>query len=297
MQMEPEEGQQHIEGQDSAEEAVLAAPEAEPAIQLPDVEEVEEAEREIHRMSRRSFLWAGAAVIAGFSGWHWLASKGANDDISRPLRSVLETNEKVSRALYNPARLAPEFPKEAAREPRENGLEGMDGDIDEEEWKLTVEGVYGANGPKQISLAEIKKMPQTEIVTELKCIEGWSVVVRWKGVRLSDFAKVYPPITRSGKAPDLQGKPNDLVGYVSLETPDKGYYVGLDMESALHPQTLLCYEMNGEPLSQAHGAPLRLAIPVKYGIKNIKRIGTLRYTDARPADYWAERGYDWYAGH
>jgi DMSO/TMAO reductase YedYZ molybdopterin-dependent catalytic subunit len=84
---------------------------------------------------------------------------------------------------------------------------------------------------------------------------------------------------------------------VSLETPGRGYYVGLDIESALHPQTLLAYEMNGAPLQPMHGAPLRLAIPVKYGIKNIKRIGTIRYTNVRPADFWAERGYDWYAGH
>jgi DMSO/TMAO reductase YedYZ molybdopterin-dependent catalytic subunit len=55
--------------------------------------------------------------------------------------------------------------------------------------------------------------------------------------------------------------------------------------------------MNGAPLPLLHGAPLRLAIPVKYGIKNIKRIGTIRYTTVRPADFWAERGYDWYAGH
>jgi DMSO/TMAO reductase YedYZ molybdopterin-dependent catalytic subunit len=54
--------------------------------------------------------------------------------------------------------------------------------------------------------------------------------------------------------------------------------------------------MNGKPLESLHGAPLRLVIPVKYGIKNIKRIGSIEYTDTRPADYWAERGYDWYAG-
>jgi DMSO/TMAO reductase YedYZ molybdopterin-dependent catalytic subunit len=84
--------------------------------------------------------------------------------------------------------------------------------------------------------------------------------------------------------------------YVAMETPGRGYYVGLDMESALHPQTLLVYEMNGAPLTLLHGAPLRLGIPVKYGIKNIKRIGTIRYTDVRPADFWGERGYDWYAG-
>ncbi|MBV9306300.1 MAG: molybdopterin-dependent oxidoreductase, partial [Acidobacteriaceae bacterium] len=65
--------------------------------------------------------------------------------------------------------------------------------------------------------------------------------------------------------------------------------------SALHPQTLLCYEMNGAPLTGEHGAPLRLVIPVKYGIKNLKRIGSITYTDQRPDDYWAERGYDYYA--
>ncbi len=81
------------------------------------------------------------------------------------------------------------------------------------------------------------------------------------------------------------------------ETPDREYYVGLDMASALHPQTLLCYEMDGRPLTPDHGAPLRLVIPVKYGIKNLKRIGTIRFADVRPADYWAERGYDWYSGH
>ena len=74
-------------------------------------------------------------------------------------------------------------------------------------------------------------------------------------------------------------------------------YVGLDMASALHPQTLLCYEINGEPLSLEHGAPLRLVTPVKYGLKSIKRIGTMTFTDERPPDFWAERGYDYYLGH
>ncbi len=81
-----------------------------------------------------------------------------------------------------------------------------------------------------------------------------------------------------------------------MQTPSQEYYVGLDMPSALHSQTLLCYEMNGAPLAIENGAPLRLRIPTKYGIKNIKRIGTITYTDQRPADYWAEQGYDWYAG-
>jgi DMSO/TMAO reductase YedYZ molybdopterin-dependent catalytic subunit len=135
------------------------------------------------------------------------------------------------------------------------------------------------------------------MTTELKCIEGWSNIVRWTGVRLVDFAARHGFARRSGQAFDAATRPDDLWRYVRLATPDDAYYVGLDIASALHPQTLLCYAMNGAPLPEAHGAPLRLVIPVKYGIKNLKRIGSIHFSDERPADYWAERGYDWYAGH
>ena len=147
-----------------------------------------------------------------------------------------------------------------------------------------------------VTLDQIRALPKTEIVTELKCIEGWSTIVHWAGVRLSDFMQKYPPPTKSGRPFDLK-HPEDLPEFVSMETPGGDYFVGLDMASALHPQTLLCYEMNGKPLTPEHGAPLRLAIPVKYGIKNIKHIGKIKFTDERPRDYWAELGYDWYAGH
>ncbi len=148
-----------------------------------------------------------------------------------------------------------------------------------------------------LTMDDIRRLPRVEITTELKCIEGWSAIVTWAGARFLDFAAAYQPVARNGNAPDVMNRPGDLVRYVSLATPDGGYYVGLDMASALHPQTLLCYEMNGAPLTLEHGAPLRLYIPVKYGIKSIKRIGRIAFTDARPADFWAERGYDWYSGH
>lgn len=149
-----------------------------------------------------------------------------------------------------------------------------------------------------LTLDDIRALPRVEMTTELKCIEGWSTIVNWAGARFSDFAARYQPPTRAGGGtPDVQGRPQDLVRYVGLETPDGGYYVGMDMPSALHPQTLLCYEMNGQPLTPDHGAPLRLVTPVKYGIKHIKRIGRITFTDERPGDFWAERGYDWYSGH
>jgi DMSO/TMAO reductase YedYZ molybdopterin-dependent catalytic subunit len=85
--------------------------------------------------------------------------------------------------------------------------------------------------------------------------------------------------------------------YVGMCTPDQEYYVGIDRESALHPQTILAYEMNGKRLNAEHGAPLRLIIPVKYGVKSLKRIGSIYFDNEKPSDYWAERGYDYYIGH
>jgi DMSO/TMAO reductase YedYZ molybdopterin-dependent catalytic subunit len=130
-------------------------------------------------------------------------------------------------------------------------------------------------------------LPRVSETTELKCIEGWSAITNWTGARFADFARAYPPPPGT-KYVALVSEPD---GY-----PDERYHVGLDIESALHPQTLLAYAMNDAPLNAAHGAPLRLIIPVKYGIKSIKLITHIAYSATRPGDYWAEQGYDWYAG-
>ena len=138
-----------------------------------------------------------------------------------------------------------------------------------------------------LSMADIRQLPRVEMVTQLKCIEGWSEIVHWGGVRMVDFIRAYKP---------ARGADGSAVRFVGLETPDGDYYVGLDMPTAMHPQTLLCYEINGQPLSPQHGAPLRLVTPMKYGIKNLKQIGRITFTNVRPKDYWAEQGYDWYSG-
>lgn len=148
-----------------------------------------------------------------------------------------------------------------------------------------------------LTIDDIKKLPRTEMTTELKCIEGWSIVVSWAGVRFSDFMAKFQPRTKSGNDPNIANNPQDLAPYVAMITPNQGYYVGLDMPSMMHPQTLLAYEMNGAPLAIEHGAPLRLVTPTKYGIKHIKRIGRIEFTTERPPDFWAEQGYDWYSGH
>jgi len=249
--------------------------------------------RAMRKKSRRSFLVMGIGAAAGFAGWKWLATRPEGGDMARPLRRTLEFNEKLAKSYFNGTRAAPTFPREMAREPRLTGEEGLPAAFDPLTWRLHV---TGAGQARTVALEDIKRLPRVNMTTEHKCIEGWSEIVNWTGARLSDFAAAYNLGARDGTSPDPRDRPRDLVRYVGLETPDGGYYVGMDMPSALHSQTLLCYEMGGKPLSIEHGAPLRLVTTVKYGIKSLKRIGRIIFTDERPRDFWAERGYDWYAG-
>jgi DMSO/TMAO reductase YedYZ molybdopterin-dependent catalytic subunit len=250
----------------------------------------------LRRMTRRGFAWGGVAAVAGLAGWRWVVTRSEEGGLPWPLRRVLELNERLARGLTRDSHLSPEFPRTAARMPRVNGSIGLESELDASAWRLRVVGSAGEASSRTFTLDEIKGLPRVEMTTELRCIEGWSEVVHWAGARLADLASATGLATRGGRVADPAAS-GGLLDYAALETPDGDYYVGLDMASALHPQTLLCYEMDGQPLTPQHGAPLRLVIPLKYGIKNLKRIGTIRFTDVRPADYWAERGYDWYAGH
>ncbi|AIE84621.1 molybdopterin-dependent oxidoreductase [Fimbriimonas ginsengisoli] len=257
-----------------------------------------EPHQQMKRMSRRSFLWAGVAVFGTYGGVTWLASRRDDDGVAWPFRKVLEANEQLQRDLYNGMALAPTFDPARAIEPTVNSLdeEANVEELDIDEWRLSVAGLPGLDEPMQLTMAQLKKLPKIDQTTELNCIEGWTAIVHWTGVRFVDLIdhitgelmKKAKPEDRSG----LKTRPE----YVGLESVEGFYYVGLDTPSALHPQTLLAYEMNGQPLTLEHGAPIRLVIPTKYGIKNIKRIGTITFGSARPKDYWAEQGYDWYAG-
>ena len=138
-----------------------------------------------------------------------------------------------------------------------------------------------------LTMGDITSLPHRELVTQFKCIEGWSQVVHWGGYRLADLIAKYPP---------ARSKDGSLPKYVYMETPDGDYYCGFSLQACMHPQTLLATEMAGRPLAQWHGAPVRLHMPIKYGYKQIKRIGLIAYTDMKPDDYWTKLGYDWYAG-
>ncbi len=281
-----------------------------------------EARQKMASLSRRNFLIGGATAVLGYFGYSWVRQPENFYLFER----MFKFNENVSQTFFESSDLAPEFPRELAGA-RVNGMIGLGGDFDPQAWQLQVTGLTnpqqfpqyageitfpGSNAPRSLdsppaedtpvpgllfSLDQIKSLPRVEMTTELKCIEGWSQIVNWTGVRFSDFAAQFFPVLRNAGISDLQSLPEKLTRYVSLTTPDQSYFVGWDMQSILHPQTLLAYEMNGEPLLPEHGAPLRLMTTTKYGIKQLKRIGRIQFTNERPKDYWAEFQYDWYSGH
>jgi hypothetical protein len=244
------------------------------------------------KIKRRNFISFTTFFVLGgaaFGGWKWLYNSmeempGVTAGARKPLRRALNKTELFFRRFFDNNHLAQTYPKSmAARNPRVNSDIGMkDADFKAEAWQLSV--VKEPGDILQISIEEIRGLPKTEIVYDFKCVEGWDQIQHWAGVRFTDFIAHFKLDEQAKKA------------YVGMETPNGEYYIGLDRESALHPQTLLAYELNDLPIPFNHGAPLRLIIPVKYGIKNLKRIGKITFSNQRPRDYWAEQGYDYYSG-
>jgi DMSO/TMAO reductase YedYZ molybdopterin-dependent catalytic subunit len=257
----------------------------------PKPETVEQKMLTNGQIKRRSFIAFGTFAAlngAAYLGWRKLytspnevatVTAGAH----KPLRRALNQSELFFRQLFSNNHLVRTYPKAmAAKKVRVNSDIGLTGKFDPASWMLQV--VRAPGDILTISIDELKTLPKTEIVFDFKCVEGWDQVQHWAGVKFADFVSHY-------KLDKLA-----TMDYVGMATPDKQYYVGLDTPSAMHPQTLLAYEMNDQPIPLNHGAPLRLIIPVKYGIKNLKRISTITFSNTRPPDYWAEQGYDYYSG-
>ncbi len=240
--------------------------------------------KQIWTRSLISFVVLILLFTAGWKGFNWIKRQPRDNGTPAPLRKVLAMNEKIFSAYFESNRRVKEYPLSASvKNVRVNGTAGLSGEVDTATWRLKI---ARSNGDTlMLSLDDIKKLPKKDIVFEFKCIEGWSQVTHWSGVPFRSFVNAF------------HLDKEKVMKYLGLQTPDRKYYVGIDMPSAMQEQTLLCYEMNGKPLPMDQGFPLRLIIPVKYGIKHLKRIGTLFFSDTKPPDYWAERGYDYYSGH
>ena len=230
--------------------------------------------------SRRRFL-AGGLRAAGLAGLGALAC-----DSDRPragfLGAMERVNERFQRALFDPGRLAPELGEDALT-PAGAFPQYKIGDTFPTPpggWALAVGGLV--RRPVTLSLDALVRLPRTRVRVRHHCVEGWSAVAGWDGVRLSEVARLVEPDPRAR--------------YVEFRSFEPGYYSSWDLESALHPQTILAYGMNGVPLAREYGAPLRLYSAVKLGYKMVKYLAEVSFLPVRTGGYWEDRGYEWFAG-
>jgi DMSO/TMAO reductase YedYZ molybdopterin-dependent catalytic subunit len=198
------------------------------------------------------------------------------------LSGMTTWNQFVQQLLFSRRRLAPEEPASALTPASEFPAYFVSPMMPypPNNWSLKVGGMV--DRPMVLSLADLKRLPRTDMRVRHHCVEGWSAVASWHGVQLREIARM------AGAHRDAR--------YVEFRSFDAGYWSSWDRESALHPQSLLAYGMNGHDLYPDHGAPLRIYSPVKLGYKSVKYVTEVNFLPTRTGGYWENQGYEWYAG-
>jgi DMSO/TMAO reductase YedYZ molybdopterin-dependent catalytic subunit len=159
------------------------------------------------------------------------------------------------------------------------------------EWTVEVGGLVQT--PMSWSLAALKELPSRVQITRHDCVEGWSAISKWTGVPLGDLMHKVQPLPTA-----------KFAVFHCADVDDEGvaYYESMTLADCYHPQTLLAYELNGNPLDVPHGAPLRLRFERQLGYKQakyvmmIELVETLAGIGDGKGGYWEDQGYEWYAG-
>jgi DMSO/TMAO reductase YedYZ molybdopterin-dependent catalytic subunit len=232
-------------------------------------------EKKFRQIGRRELLKLAPVLALGA-----FAIPGLQEGL---LKKGLGFSDWASARLFRSGHRAPEFdPTELtpfAKFPI-NGYDVDDPGVNLENWTLTVSGAV--QKPGEYTLAQVEALPRYRQNTRHVCVEGWDVIGRFGGARLADFLQMV------GADPAAR--------FITVNCADD-YYESLDMATALHPQTLLCYEMYEQPLTRQHGAPLRLTIPTKVGYKQAKYLVDLKVTNVLDrVGYWEDQGYSWFYG-
>ncbi|HZH82815.1 MAG TPA: molybdopterin-binding protein [Phototrophicaceae bacterium] len=254
------------------------------------------------KLSRRNLLIGGlqAASLVVLSGCEKMFdSLSQNKNVQSLLELAENGSRRAQRLLTRRNKLAKEFEaKDISPKFRANGNPPpitMDYTTDAQnhwtKWRLEVSGLV--KQPASFSLADLQAMPSRTQITRHDCVEGWSVIGKWKGVRLEEI------INRVQPATDAR-----YVVFRCMDTDSDGvnYFESIDMIDAVHPQTILAYELNDRPLPIDNGAPLRLRVENQLGYKHAKYIRALEFVSSLDkvgqgkGGYWEDQGYEWYAG-
>jgi DMSO/TMAO reductase YedYZ molybdopterin-dependent catalytic subunit len=224
---------------------------------------------------QRSLTLGGIAMLSG-------CSITDNDSVDAALTAISRLNDRVQGRLFDPNQLAQTYPESMITRPfpfnayyGESEIREVDGDT----WRLEVTGMVADK--RKFSLEELRAMPQTDQVTRHICVEGWSAIGKWGGVRFSDFLKQIGADTSAR--------------FIGFKCADD-YYTSIDMATALHPQTLLTLTYDGQVLPPKYGFPIKLRMPTKLGYKNPKHINAIYVTNSNPGGYWENQGYNWFGG-
>jgi DMSO/TMAO reductase YedYZ molybdopterin-dependent catalytic subunit len=262
---------------------------------------IEMGPRFLHYRTRRDLLGFGAGAVAVLAGAGLLLPQatlsrlGVRRNINPRgkewlLKKALRIDDDVAEALYSPNRIVPTYTKSQIT-PIKNNYNGATPDSSYiSGWNLTLEGLDSGSSVCLDIRKLMNRFSVHEQITRFVCVEGWSAIAWWAGLRFDDLLRAYSPISQARWA-----RVESSVNLDNSGNPDL-YFASIDLATARHPQTLLATHLNGQPLTVEHGAPLRLLVPVKLGLKNVKAITRITYSAKQPRDYWEPYGYSSYDG-
>jgi len=205
-----------------------------------------------------------------------------NDTVQAMFAKVSRWNSFVQSELFSSTRLAPEYPESAAvKDFRYNAWyhAPLAPRISAADYRLELAGLIANKTPWTVR--QLYALPQKSQITRHVCVEGWSMIGKWTGTPLGVF------LNRVGA--DLTAK---YVGFVCAD----GYYESIDMATALHPQTIMAFQLSDETLPTEYGFPFKIRIPTKLGFKQPKFVTGLYVTNRNPGGFWVDRGYNWFSG-
>jgi DMSO/TMAO reductase YedYZ molybdopterin-dependent catalytic subunit len=247
---------------------------------VPDATILDDHKQLIRKIERRGLIRGGLSLgaLAMLTGC----------DVKRPasvqsaLLAISRFNDDVQAMLFDPNKLAPTYPASMIlRPPKFNAYYDVMNvkPVDGATWRLELSGLIADK--RAWTLPQLQALPQTNEVIKHICVEGWSYIGGWTGVRLRTFLEHV--------GADLRAK------YVAFKTADD-YPSSIDMATALHPQTILATRYGGDTLADPFGYPVRLRMSTKLGYKNPKWVTAIEVTNTYPGGFWEDKGFPWFGG-